>query len=155
MEFMALRHQLRGIGMPILPNFPKLFPEHLLSDDDMDVGIRSPLEPPSVDLSPLWQVLYTKTQQEKTLARQLLIHEIAFYLPLIPKEHLIRGKRVRSYLPLFSGYVFLYGNERDRLFALKTNRVVTVLPVADQEELWNDLRQIKRLIYSGHALTME
>jgi transcriptional antiterminator RfaH len=73
----------------------------------------------------------------------------------VPKLHLIRGKRVKSLLPLFNCYVFLFSSEEERIGALKTNRVVQMLPVSDQELLLNDLRQIQRLIASNAPLTIE
>ena len=73
----------------------------------------------------------------------------------VPKDNHIRGKRVRSYIPLFTGYVFLFGTEADRIRALATNRVARILPVADQEELRNDLRQVHHLIESDAPLTIE
>ena len=42
-----------------------------------------------------------KSRQEKSLARQLLGMEVPFYLPLIPKTTLIRGRRFTSQIPLF------------------------------------------------------
>ena len=59
--------------MPILAAEPSLFPANLL-DDHIDEGNERS-----------WFAVYTKSRQEKSLARQLLGMEVPFYLPLIPK----------------------------------------------------------------------
>ena len=102
-----------------------------------------------------WWAIYTKSRQEKALARQLLAHEIPFYLPLVPKDRRTRGRRVRSYAPLFAGYVFLLGTEEERVRALTTNRISRVLPITDQERLCHDLRQVRHLIDTDAPLTIE
>ena len=107
------------------------------------------------DASRRWWAIYTKARQEKALARALLGYDIPFYLPLVAKDNLIRGKRVQSHIPLFSGYVFLFGNEEERVASLTTNRISTILPVSDAECLVRDLRQIARLIQSNAPLTVE
>jgi len=129
--------------MPIHPAETSVFPENLLET--------APVESPER----CWRVVYTKARQEKALARELLKYEVPFYLPLIPRDHLIRGKRVRSLLPLFAGYVFLFGSEEDRLRTLKTNRTSRILPVDDQAQLLRDLAQIRQLIATDAPLTVE
>jgi len=129
--------------MPIHPAETSIFPEDLLDAFAAETGQRR------------WQVIYTKARQEKALARELLKYEVPFYLPLVPKDHLIRGKRVRSHLPLFAGYVFLFGSEEERLRTLKTNRTSRILPVDDQAQLAHDLAQIRQLIATDAPLTVE
>ena len=81
--------------------------------------------------------------------------EIPFYLPLVPKDNLIRGKKVQSRIPLFSGYVFLFGTREERAQSLTTNRVSSILPVEDQPQLTTDLRQIRTLINFKAPMTLE
>ena len=59
-----------------------------------------------------WFALYTKARQEKSLARELLKHRIPFYLPLVKKTNVSRGRKRISLMPLFGGYVFLYRGGR-------------------------------------------
>jgi transcriptional antiterminator RfaH len=120
-----------------------MFPESLLDDFPAESCERS------------WYVIYTKSRQEKALARELLQREVPFFCPTIPKENYIRGRVVQSHLPLFPCYVFVLGDEDERVATLKTNRVSRVLPVLDQVELRSDLRQIRDLIDSGAPLTVE
>ena len=131
--------------MPILQPEPAQFPEHLFAD-----------ETPSPELGQRdWWVLHTRPRQEKSVARDLHHRQVPFYLPLVPHRSRIRGRIMTSYLPLFAGYVFLLAGAEERLAALSTNRIVRTLPVPETAGLWQDLRQIHRLIASGSPLTRE
>jgi transcriptional antiterminator RfaH len=128
--------------MPILAAEPAFFPSQLF-------------EPMADCVGRQWFVLHTRARQEKSLARELHGRSTPFFLPLIAKRLKIRGKAVQSHLPLFSGYVFLLGDTDDHLFARGARRVVRCLEVPDQERMWNDLRQIQRLIASGAPIRPE
>jgi transcription antitermination factor NusG len=130
--------------MPILQREPDLFPAGLFGGDSAGGGSGR-----------LWSVLHTKARQEKSLARDLHRRSVPFYLPLVPRRSLMRGRAMTSYVPLFPGYVFLLADQPERLAALTTNRVVRALPVPNQERLWQDLRQVQRLIASNQPLTLE
>jgi len=127
--------------MPVLPPEPTAYPDELFTDEaDIASDHR-------------WWVLHTRARQEKTLARHLHQAQVPYYLPLIAKRSLTRGRIFTSYVPLFPGYVFLLGRREERLTALTTNRVVHALEVADQDKLWHDLTQVWRLIQSGAPIT--
>ena len=102
-----------------------------------------------------WWALYTRPRQEKSLARELVRMELPFYLPLVNKANLIRGREVMSRLPLFQGYLFFFGDDEERLRSLSTRRVSQVVPVNDPARLVDDLRRIQQLIDSGAPLTLE
>lgn len=129
--------------MPTLAAETSLFPEMLLESACDEFSERR------------WWAVQTKARQEKSLARELLSYEIPFYLPLVRKYSTSRGKRVCSHLPFFSGYIFLYADEFDRVRSLTTNRIAQLLPVMDQESLRQDLWQLNRLIDSDAPLTFE
>jgi len=103
--------------MPILKEEPSLYPETLLDEAPLDVADRR------------WFALYTKARQEKSLARELLKHRIPFYLPLVKKTNVSRGRKRISRMPLFGGYVFLFGADEERVRCLATNRISRVLAV--------------------------
>jgi transcriptional antiterminator RfaH len=124
--------------MPVLAAEPTVYPDDLLT---------VPL--PGDDQSAVWHVLHTKPRQEKSLARELLLKEIAFYLPLTSRRWDLRGRVMVSHLPLFPGYLFLRAGREDLLTALSTRRVVRQLDVPDQQRLDEDLRQVQRLLSSG------
>jgi hypothetical protein len=102
-----------------------------------------------------WWVLYTRSRQEKSLARDLLQYQIPFYLPLMKTNKVYRKWKVSTYTPLFSGYVFLFGSDEERGRSLTTNRLSRILAVRDGESLLHDLRQLQLLIASGAPLTIE
>ncbi len=143
--------------MPILEQETCVYPDHLLVEppvlDDDAIGSDD-----SSDGDPTqrqWWAVYTKSRQEKALARHLIGHQVPFYLPLIPKDNIIRGRRVRSHIPLFSGYVFLYGTEEERVTTLTTNRISRILPVVDQERLRRDLANVQAMIELDAPLSIE
>jgi transcriptional antiterminator RfaH len=82
----------------------------------------------------LWNVAYCKPRQEKALAADLLEREISYFLPMILRESSSGGRRRRNLYPLFPSYVFIAGGERERLSALKTDRIVRFIPVAAGEQ---------------------
>jgi transcriptional antiterminator RfaH len=129
--------------MPILAPEPALFPENLFEAASPEV------------LERRWCVLHTRPRQEKSLARYLHERDIAFYLPLLTSRVRVRKQVVHSYSPLFASYLFLLANRDDRLIALGTRRVATVIEVSDQAKLWSDLRQVHRLMGSGLPVTAE
>jgi transcription antitermination factor NusG len=124
--------------MPVLPFETDVFPSDLLEATCPDCA-----------MGRLWFVLHTRPRQEKAVARQLLARQVPYFLPLYRKRTVYQGRSVTSHLPLFPGYVFLLAGAEERLLALKTNRVLRTLSVLEQEQLWYDLRQIRRLLLSG------
>ena len=132
--------------MPILAQETSEFPGNLFDDFQVDNDSES-----------VWWAIYTRSRCEKAVARELLANEIPFYLPLIPKQQFIRGRRLQSYLPLFSGYLFLYGTNEQRVRALSVNRhrISTVMDVVDQSQLSRDLRDVRELIAADAPLTVE
>jgi len=130
--------------MPILKRENDLFPSDLLDQDGPLSG------------SGQWWALYTRSRREKDLMRRLTAMEIAFYSPVVEQQHRSPNGRLRtSYLPLFSNYVFLWGDETDRHAALTTGCVSRDIEVLDAEGLIRDLRQIRELIELGTDLTPE
>ena len=83
----------------------------------------------------VWWAVYTRSRQERAVARELFRCEVPFYLPLIPSDRVVNGRRIRSFLPLFAGYIFVFGTDDERIMTLKTNRISKILPVTDQERL--------------------
>jgi transcriptional antiterminator RfaH len=77
-------------------------------------------------------------------------------LPQVVKvERTPQGRKIRSIVPLFTGYLFLLGDDYARIEALRTNRLVNVLPIVDQETLVNDLRQVYQMLSSGLTVLPE
>jgi transcriptional antiterminator RfaH len=132
--------------MPILPAEPDLNPPDLW---DLVNGAGPPGER-------LWWCLHTKPRQEKAAARDLRALGLSYYLPqVVHEDRTPQGRRTRSVLPLFMGYLFLLGDDRARVSALKGNRLVRVLDVANQPALHHDLKQIHQMLSSGLAVVPE
>lgn len=102
-----------------------------------------------------WWLVHTLPRQEKALANALYARDIAYYLPLVTRKSLSRGRTRVAQVTLFPGYVFVCGTEDDRLGVLKTNRVLTVRPAPDGERLRQDLRRFFELISTGAPLLPE
>ncbi len=131
--------------MPILEREIDVYPEHLLT------SLADEFEPET-----RWWAVYTRSRQEKELMRGLRSLEIAFYCPIVPHKTRSAAGRVRtSYIPLFSNYLFMYGDGFARYRALQTNLISNTIEVMDGLELTRDLQQIQRLIELGAPLTVE
>ena len=68
--------------MPILDLETSVYPANLFEGYTQEASDRS------------WWVLYTKSRQEKAVARQLLTWTVPFYLPLVAHTNMIRGRKV-------------------------------------------------------------
>jgi transcriptional antiterminator RfaH len=106
-------------------------------------------------LDRVWWVVYTKSRQEKAFSRNLTANEIPHYLPLVKKTYVSCGRKFSAQVPLFPGYVFMFGSEQERICSLTSNRVSRILPVHDTVCMWTELEQLSRLIGSGTPLTVE
>jgi transcription antitermination factor NusG len=87
-----------------------------------------------------WYALYTWTNHEKNVARQLAIRSFESFLPLYDQISRWKDRRVRVQLPLFSGYVFVRLALREKLRALQIPGVVRLVgfggvpvPLSDRE----------------------
>jgi transcription antitermination factor NusG len=131
--------------MPILERENSIFPDELLFDAAF--GGAHP--------DRRWWTILTRARNEKALARHLFEQKIPYYLPLVPKRNRVRNRVVHSHIPVFGGYVFLFGDEYERQQSMTTNRVSAVIDVFEQDQLRGDLVQLYQLIESGEPLTVE
>ena len=104
------------------------------------------------DFSGLWWVAHTKSRNEKALAHDLIRKSINYFLPMSWKVRRTRGRKIKTLLPLFSGYLFFCGNENQRLEVLRTNRVANLIEVKNQTKLVGELLQIGQAIQAGAPL---
>ncbi len=102
-----------------------------------------------------WWLAHTRPQQEKALAAALYSRRVPYYVPLITRKSLVRGRTRVARIPLFPGYVFVRGSRDDRLQVLQTKRVLTVREVADGEQLRFDLAGFAKLIALDAPLVRE
>jgi transcriptional antiterminator RfaH len=86
----------------------------------------------------------------------LYAQQVPFYCPVICKRFRSPNGRLRqSYVPLFPGYIFVAGDEAQRLAALQTNKLSRCQVVVEREQLILDLRAVHRAIELGVPLTPE
>ena len=121
--------------MPLLAPEPTCFPDGLLTDSDV-----------LTDRTGCWWAVHTKARGEKALARHLFRRSIPYYLPLHKHSWKNNGRTFTSHLPLFPGYVFVFGDDDARIAALESNQVSRLLPVPDQARLVSDLRRVDRML---------
>ena len=121
--------------MPLLAAEPACSPDGLLTDPDV-----------LADRPGVWWVVHTKARGEKALARHLFHRSVAYFLPLHKQTWKNNGRTFTSHLPLFPGYVFLFGDDDARVAALESNQVSRLLPVPDPARLVSDLRRVRRML---------
>jgi transcriptional antiterminator NusG len=99
-----------------------------------------------------WWVLHVKSRQEKSAARFLLESGLSFYLPQVEKSVKKNGRTLKSYLPLFGGYVFHRGEKSGHTAFWRNDAIVRAIAVEDQQRLHDELRQLWHLQRSGLSL---
>lgn len=99
-----------------------------------------------------WRVARVRSRQEKVLARHLRASGVGFYLPLERKEVRRHGRLLVSHLPLFPGYLFFRGTAADRVAALRSHVIVSLLEVRDQEVLAGELANLWSIQQAGLPL---
>ena len=96
-----------------------------------------------------WWVLHTRARHEKVVAEALARKSITHYLPLVSIQRTYAKCRVTVQLPLFPGYMFLCGGDNAYETALKTNRIVNILQVEDQDQFRTELTQVCKVVNLG------
>jgi transcriptional antiterminator RfaH len=103
----------------------------------------------------VWWLAHTRPRQEKAAANALFSRSVGYYLPLVTRKSLLRGRTRTARIPLFPGYIFIFGNDENRLIALKTNRLLTIDKVPDGDCLRGQLLTFAELIAAGAPLVRE
>lgn len=104
------------------------------------------------DFEGIWWVAHTRSRNEKALAHDLISKNINYFLPMNWRVRQRKGRKLRSLLPLFTGYLFLCSQENQRVDALKTNRIASLIEVKDQKKLLKELSQIEQALQAGASL---
>lgn len=99
-----------------------------------------------------WFVVHTQPRQEKALAESLEALSVPHFLPLVRRLKFYAHRRRQTEVPLFSGYLFAWGDREAEFRAIETKRVANVIQVADQQRLAHELLQIRRATQGGVAL---
>lgn len=104
------------------------------------------------DFTGIWWIAHTKSRNEKALAQDLIRKEVNYFLPMSWRVRRRSHRKIRSLLPLFSGYVFFCAEENDRIELWRTNRVANIIEVKDQQRLLEELLQIEQALQAGVPL---
>lgn len=108
----------------------------------------------AADFTGRWWVLHTRSRAEKVVSGHLTRSGIQHFLPLVTLRRRYGGRDSHVCVPLFPGYVFLCGEDRDRIEALRCNRIAHVLEVSDQDRLRSDLLQIELLVTGDEPIDL-
>jgi transcription termination/antitermination protein NusG len=117
------------------------------SDPEIGAGDRSSLLHPA---TPRWHILQTRARQEKAVAALLHDSPSTPFLPVFRRVMHYGHRRRTVEIPLFSGYIFVWGFLEQAFQAIGSRRIVRTLPVSDQRTLAHELRQLQRAM-AGEA----
>jgi transcription antitermination factor NusG len=133
-------------SMPLLKQEQDIYPENLfesLEELPSEAGMR-------------WWAMQTLPRCEKKLMRQLLDSQVPYYGPVIERRYRSPQGRLRtSFVPLFSNYVFVFGNEEMRYKAFATGSVSKCIKVIETEQFVEDITRIYRAVQTGEPVFPE
>jgi transcriptional antiterminator RfaH len=93
-----------------------------------------------------WYVLHVKPRCEKKMAEYCVVNALTHDLPLREETKIYQRRRVTVHKPVFPGYIFVAFDAEQRLTVLKSNAVVHILSVVNQEQLIHELAQIDQAL---------
>lgn len=100
----------------------------------------------------VWWVARTKPKKEKVLAWYLYSYQIGYFLPLIKKRQPSENRHRYSFLPLYPSYIFFMADLQGRYQALKSNEIIEILEVKDQERFISELQNIDTALKANQVL---
>ena len=106
----------------------------------------------SVEQAPTWFVLHTKSRQEKAVAADLESLRVPHFLPLVKQARHYGRRKIHVALPLFPGYLFVRGTKQQVYLADRTKRLVSIIPVSDQEQLNWELKNLNLALSNNASL---
>ena len=65
-----------------------------------------------------WFVIQTKPRNEKKVFEQIVKKDIEVFLPLLQTIRLWSDRKKKIQVPMFPGYIFVHGNENERVNAI-------------------------------------
>ena len=93
-----------------------------------------------------WRVIHVRPRCEKKLAGYCARLGVEFYLPLRRETRVYQRRKVTVEKPLFHGYLFLRYGGAQRVDLLKSNQVVRILEVPDQDSFVFEISQIRKAL---------
>ncbi|NLH93921.1 MAG: hypothetical protein GX466_06860 [Candidatus Cloacimonetes bacterium] len=90
-----------------------------------------------------WEVIHTKPRCEKKLAEYARRNGITYYLPQMDSKRVYQRRVVSFTKPMFPSYLFCVLGPRSRQTLLISGYTVSFIRVHQQEQLLQELRNIK------------
>jgi len=114
------------------------------------------LDNPNFSIEKKWYALYTKPKHEFKAEAQLTSVGIEFFLPSVIRIRQWSDRKKKVKEPLFSGYIFVHGNERDRLLALEQYAIVRSIFFEGRPAMvpnWQ-IENLKKMLEKGEDVTV-
>lgn len=94
-----------------------------------------------------WQVIRTRPRCEKKVADFAQRRGMVVYLPLRRRLKRYQRRMVETFIPFFTGYVFICFNEEQELILREFSQVATILrpDSAAEERLIRELNEVQRV----------
>lgn len=104
-----------------------------------------------------WYPLYTKPRHEFKAEQQFSLLGLEYYLPTVTrlKQWSDRKKKVTE--PLFNGYIFLYGEEKERITALQQNAIVRSVTFNGKPAYCHEweIENLKKMLAENREVTIQ
>ena len=92
---------------------------------------------------PRWHVVHAKPRCEKKFSEFCAAHSVVVDLPLREETKIYQRRKVTVHKPVFPGYVFVNYSSGEKATILKSNMIVRILPVENQDQLIRELAQVR------------
>ncbi len=104
-----------------------------------------------------WYALYTRPRHEKKVYDQLKEKRIEAFLPMVEQVRQWKDRKKRIQVPLFTSYVFVHIELKDRFAALETHGVVRMVSFGGVPAAIPDwqIDQLRRVIEHPDTLQLE
>ncbi len=104
-----------------------------------------------------WYALYVRPRHEKTVYQQLVEKRVESFLPLTKQLRKWKDRKKWVEMPLFSGYVFVNIDLKDRLQALQTHGVVRMVSFGGVPAVIPDwqIEQLNKILQEGTSIQPE
>lgn len=90
-----------------------------------------------------WYVLHCKPRQEQCVADHLDAIGVHSYFPRISQVRFYGKRKVKREMPLFPGYVFMFGEKEHAYSVDRTRGIVQIIEPPDQDQLAWELENIR------------
>jgi transcriptional antiterminator RfaH len=129
--------------MSVIDEVPALWPKSLFQEK---FGLQC---------SGFWWAYQVAPRAEKAVARHLRSCDVSYFLPQYERCKRYQRRLVRSYLPLFPGYIFVLRTDFDLERAAESKQIVRALTIVDQLRFERELRDVYRLLQTRQPVMVE